>query len=101
MSDPPRGEHQPSPTPSDDDLDIPLWQIAGQWLRVCLVLLMVLGTGWLALRVMDRVWLLFAVLGLALLLMGAAILMLLETVPLTLAALFVSFQQRQRKKRGD
>jgi nucleoside recognition membrane protein YjiH len=101
MSDPPWEANQPAATALDDDLEIPVWQIAWQWIRVCLVLLMVLGTGWVALRVMSRVWLLFAVIGLAFLLMGAAILMLLETVPLTLAALFVSFQKRQRKKRGD
>jgi nucleoside recognition membrane protein YjiH len=101
MSDPPGETDQLAAAALDDDVDIPVRQIVGQWLRVCLILLMVLGTGWLALRAMNRVWLLFAVIGLAFLLMGAAILMLLETVPLTLAALFVSFQKRQHKKRGD
>jgi hypothetical protein len=101
MSGPQEGEGQIAPAIQDDDPDIPVRLIVGQWLRIGLLLLMVLGAGWLAQRVISSLWLLLAVLGAALLLMGAAILLLLDALPLTLAALFVSFQKRQRKKRGD
>jgi hypothetical protein len=101
MSDPQEGEGQIAPAAQDDEPDIPARLIVRQWLGIGLLLLMVLGTGWLAQRVVDRPWLLMAVLGAAFLLTGAAILLLLETIPLTLAALFVTFQKRRWKKRGD
>jgi hypothetical protein len=101
MSDTQESEGQRAPAAPDNDIDIPVRLIVGQWLRIFLILLMVLGAGWLAQRAIDHLWLLVAALGFAFLLMLIAILLLLETVPLSLAALFVSFQKRQRKKQGD